>query len=298
MNANRKRKLDSSELDDSSKRAKTAQAGPSALTPIPQANQAIESAANDEGGIVESVASEKKDARKGKGKKKQNATQRDSGRVQKPCRRINKLVPPRPFPVVPTSVSDTGPRSGHREGKNMICLTRKISLGTYMRRCKDVILKDGSVLRLLLLFVSMANFQSSYKTLHLSAMGAAIPLLLQLVAALPPILPFAQDEIHSEVTTGTVEVQDEVLPDDEDEDITYQTRGKSVLGIVFKIGDGEFEGDRGAIRKYSAGKSVAKSFMKSEHKALNKDTKGKRAITEGPPAIVFEEPEQEMMDML
>ena len=51
-------------------------------------------------------------------------------------------------------------------------------------------------------------------------MGAAIPLLLQLVAALPPILPFAENEIHSEVTTGTVEVHDEVIPDDEDEDIT------------------------------------------------------------------------------
>jgi len=129
-------------------------------------------------------------------------------------------------------------------------------------------------------------------------MGAAIPLLLQLVVALPPILPFAQDEVHSEVTTGTVEVQDEVLPDDEDEDITYQTRGKSVLRIVFKIGDGELEGDRGATRKYSAGKSVTKNFMKSDHKALNKDAKGKRNITEAQTAIVFEEPEQEMMDML
>ena len=129
-------------------------------------------------------------------------------------------------------------------------------------------------------------------------MGAAIPLLLQLVAALPPILPFAQDEIHSEVTTGTVEVQDEVLPDDEDEDITYQTRGKSVLRVVFKIGDGEFEGDSGTIRKYSAGKGVLKTFMKAGHKAGDKNIKGKKKIAEGPSATVFEEPEQEMMDML
>jgi hypothetical protein len=58
-------------------------------------------------------------------------------------RRVNKLVPPRPFPTVPTAVSATGPRSAHKEGKNFICITRKTPLGSYMRRCKDIILKDG-----------------------------------------------------------------------------------------------------------------------------------------------------------
>jgi hypothetical protein len=58
-------------------------------------------------------------------------------------RRINKLVPPRPFPIVPTSVSATGPRSNHKEGKNLICITRKTPLSCYLRRCKDVIIKDG-----------------------------------------------------------------------------------------------------------------------------------------------------------
>lgn len=61
----------------------------------------------------------------------------------KPRQNIRKLVPPRPFPTVPTSVSATGPRSAHKEGKNYICLTRKTPLGAYLRRCKDVILKDG-----------------------------------------------------------------------------------------------------------------------------------------------------------
>ena len=42
-------------------------------------------------------------------------------------------------------------------------------------------------------------------------MGAAIPLLLQLTCALPPILPFAKEEIETEITTQTCEVQDEVL---------------------------------------------------------------------------------------
>ena len=57
--------------------------------------------------------------------------------------KVKKLVPPRPFPTVPASVSATGPRSAHHEGKNYIAITRKTPLGAYLRRCKDVILKDG-----------------------------------------------------------------------------------------------------------------------------------------------------------
>jgi len=57
--------------------------------------------------------------------------------------KIKKLSPPRPFPTVPTSVSATGPRSAHSEGKNYICITRRTPLAAYLRRCKDVILVDG-----------------------------------------------------------------------------------------------------------------------------------------------------------
>ena len=57
--------------------------------------------------------------------------------------KVRKLVPPRPFPTVPASVSATGPRSAHTEGKNYICITRRTELGAYLRRCKDVFLKDG-----------------------------------------------------------------------------------------------------------------------------------------------------------
>ena len=49
-------------------------------------------------------------------------------------------------------------------------------------------------------------------------MGAAIPLLLQLSLSLPPILPFPPEDIHTEVLTGTVDVNDEVIPEDDDED--------------------------------------------------------------------------------
>ena len=60
-------------------------------------------------------------------------------------KKIRKLAPPRPFPTVPTSVSATGPPSAHKEGKNFICITRRTPLGVYLRRCKDIIVKDGWV---------------------------------------------------------------------------------------------------------------------------------------------------------
>ncbi|KAJ6500653.1 hypothetical protein C8R45DRAFT_76447 [Mycena sanguinolenta] len=187
--------------------------------------------------------------------------------------RINKLTPARPFPTVPAAVSATGPRSAHKEGKNLICITRKTPLATYLRRCKNVIINDG------------------YKTLHLSAMGAAIPHLLQLVVALPPILPFAADEIHSTVTTGTMEVHDEVLPDDEDEDITYRTRGKSTLQVVFKIGDGEFEGDTGSAKRPAAG-------PRPKQKANPNPKPAARVLQPGGPLarVVVAEPDQDEME--
>jgi hypothetical protein len=205
-------------------------------------------------------------------------------------RRINKLVPPRPFPTVPTSVSATGPRSAHTEGKNYICLTRKTSLGAYMRRCKDVVLKDGYALAPLA--HCNTQFEHRYTTLYLSAMGAAIPLLLQLSMALPPILPFPANEIRTEVTTGTVQVQDEVLPEDEDEDITYQTRGKSTLRIVIKIGEGKFDGDCGGSAKRSGRNRRDTTGLPG--KAGERELKEK--VTSG--EIVYQEPEQESMEVL
>lgn len=126
-------------------------------------------------------------------------------------------------------------------------------------------------------------------------MGAAIPLLLQLSTALPPILSFPKDEIILQITTGTVDVQDEVIPDDEDEDISYKTRGKSTLTVVMKIGDGEFEGDRtGSWKKNGkrrqAHKVVGKKNVESENKAGSKEG--------GSEPIVLQEPEQEDLEML
>ncbi|PIL32635.1 hypothetical protein GSI_05339 [Ganoderma sinense ZZ0214-1] len=172
--------------------------------------------------------------------------------------KVRKLVPPRPFPTVPASVSATGPRSAHTEGKNYICITRRTELGAYLRRCKDVFLKDG------------------YKTLHLSAMGAAIPHLMQLALSLPGMLPFPADEVRTEVTTGSVEVQDEVIPDDDDEDVAYRTRGKSTVSVVITVGDGVDEpppagiAGKGGGRKNKLGKGRGPAASSGKQKGYGK----------------------------
>ncbi|PFH52484.1 hypothetical protein AMATHDRAFT_140204 [Amanita thiersii Skay4041] len=181
-------------------------------------------------------------------------------------KQIRKLVPPRPWPSVFPSDNATGPRSSHTAGKNYICLTRKTNLGSYMRRCKDLVLNDG------------------YSSIHLSAMGAAIPHLMQLVCALPGILPFSRDKIQVEMTTGTVEVQDEVTPDDAEEDIAYQTRSKSTLTVVLTV-----DGNVGRV-------------MSKKRRKLNAEANGKRKHERHSTqkrAVVLKEPDQEdLMDMV
>lgn len=78
-------------------------------------------------------------------KKKRQVQPRVERNNLKATHKVRKLDPPRPFPTVPASVSATGPRSAHTEGKNYICVTRRTELAAYLRRCKDVILKDGYV---------------------------------------------------------------------------------------------------------------------------------------------------------
>lgn len=90
-----------------------------------------------------------------KGKEKANAPSSEAKSSAKPAYKINKLVPARPFPTIATSVSATGPRSAHHEGKNYIAVTRKTPLGAYLRRCKDVVLKDGCVEDSIIIFFSM-----------------------------------------------------------------------------------------------------------------------------------------------
>lgn len=124
--------------------------------------------------------------------------------------------------------------------------------------------------------------------MHLHAAGAAIPLLLQLSCALPPILPFSKDEIHTEISTGTVEVQDEIIPDDEEEDLTYKTRGKSTLYATIRVDDGH-EAEKDGSKSVSI--AGAFSSKPSKPRPKLKKTSGKRKLT------VFKEPEQEQEDI-
>ncbi|KAF8432441.1 hypothetical protein L210DRAFT_3330819, partial [Boletus edulis BED1] len=139
---------------------------------------------------------------------------------------IRKLAPPRPFPTVASASSATGPRSAHHEGKNNICITRKTKLGAYLHRCKALLVDDD------------------FKELRLSAMGAAIPHLALLAVSLPPILPWAEAELHVDVFTGSVEVHDEVLSESGSEvedgpQEEFRTRVKSTMNVVVRVGQAE-----------------------------------------------------------
>ncbi|KAJ1310484.1 hypothetical protein OPQ81_007217 [Rhizoctonia solani] len=128
-----------------------------------------------------------------------------------------KLKPQRPVPTVHPASNVTGPRSSHKEGKSVICVTRSTKLGAYLRRCKSLILDDG------------------YTTLHLYALGAAIPHLLLLVTSLPECLPYGPQDIRNEITTGTTTCVDEIHPQDEEEDIEMRARNKSSLHVKFVV---------------------------------------------------------------
>lgn len=139
MNATtRKRKIDSDSHDTRKRLKLTTASGSSRAANVSTSETSKKDNLTQ---VAEPGVQESKD----KEPDKADATGPDRTASDSKRRRINRLVPPRPFPTVPTSVSATGPRSAHKEGKNYICLTRKTSLGAYMRRCKDVILKDGCV---------------------------------------------------------------------------------------------------------------------------------------------------------
>jgi hypothetical protein len=154
MNVSKKRKADADEGDRVTKGkgpdgAHLVQLGKSAESkstkdPVPSSSKPGPMPMN----VDASFSSSKHVQVKGKGKatnpqEAESAEDPTPKPKPKPKAKLRKLVPPRPWPTVPTSVSATGPRSAHKEGKNYICLTRKTPLGAYLRRCKEVILKDG-----------------------------------------------------------------------------------------------------------------------------------------------------------
>ena len=66
-------------------------------------------------------------------------------------------------------------------------------------------------------------------------MGAAIPHLTMLATSLPAILPYDRREIKTTVTTGSVSVTDEVVPQDEDDEGGTQTRMKASVEIIIRV---------------------------------------------------------------
>ena len=115
-------------------------------------------------------------------------------------------------------------------------------------------------------------------------MGAAVPHLALFAVS---ILPYASDEIHTEILIGTVEVQDEVIPDDEDEDITCETRSKSMISDVINIGDGH---DESKPRLQIAAPTKKKPSIPV---GGSKRKQGNNTYRREPMQVVFQEPEQE-----
>ena len=110
-------------------------------------------------------------------------------------------------------------------------------------------------------------------------MGAAIPICLTLAASLPEILPFGPNEISTEIVTGTVQVRDEIIPEDDDEDISYANRNKSTVSVTLVIRDGVDE------------TRPTKRYALSEKRRKRKDRSRKAEV-------VLSEPDQDDMDVV
>ena len=135
----------------------------------------------------------------------------------------------------------------------------------YLRRCNGII-KDGQIL------TSFYLVPPNSPRARVKVLNTAYKCNGRGYTASPPTHLRSSSNLaltcHT-VTKGTVEVQDEVLPENDDDDMTYETGGKSTLRIVLKISDGIFEG---------------------------KKRKNKEILDDRPSEIVFED--HEYMDML
>lgn len=111
-------------------------------------------------------------------------------------------------------------------------------------------------------------------------MGAAIPICLTLATSLPDILPFGPSKIRTEILTGTVEVRDEIIPEDDDEDISYANRSKSTISVTLAIEDGADE--TRPTKRYALGE-------KRQKKKKNQNRKAE---------VVLPEPDQDDVDVV
>jgi hypothetical protein len=107
--------------------------------------------------------------------------------------------------------------------------------------------------------------------------------------SVPAILPYPEDVIKIEVKTGTVELVDEIIPEDEDEDISTNTREKSSMSVVIHVGDD--------VNTKQARKSVTavKRGMRWKGKAKSMPASVKSVET-GTAKVVVQEQEQDEVD--
>jgi hypothetical protein len=107
----------------------------------------------------------------------------------------------------PKDTSGSNPTRGI-EGRDVVFVTRKTGLGSYMRRCKALLVDDGYVFPLCVRIRVLIVRRLNQITLH--ALCVAIPHAVMLLYALIDILPFPRQFIHHEIQTSSVECHDEM----------------------------------------------------------------------------------------
>ncbi|KAJ9113226.1 hypothetical protein QFC22_006065 [Naganishia vaughanmartiniae] len=117
-----------------------------------------------------------------------------------------RMPPQKPLELATTTYSNSGQATFGRpkaasgsnptreiEGRNVVFVTRKTGLGSYMRRCKALLVDEGM----------------NELTLH--ALCVAIPHAVMLLYALVDILPYPRRFIHHEIRTESVACLDEMV---------------------------------------------------------------------------------------
>ncbi|ORX38293.1 hypothetical protein BD324DRAFT_347728 [Kockovaella imperatae] len=108
-------------------------------------------------------------------------------------------------------------------GRQVVFVTRKVSLGALMGRCRGLLVDE------------------EYKCITLHAMSAAIPHALILLHSLLDLLPFSQRALWYEIRTGSTECVDEVEEEMtigaiEAAPSTLEKRVKSTIQIDLHVG--------------------------------------------------------------
>jgi ribonuclease P/MRP protein subunit RPP20 len=105
------------------------------------------------------------------------------------------------------------------------------------------------------------------------------------------VLPHGADEIQFEWLTGTVQVTDELIPDDENEDVQYEERGKSNLVVIIRIDGGDDASN--TIPRKSKKVSTKRDVNRPSGKRLADSVAPVKPPQPAKPIVVFQEPDQD-----